>query len=627
MGQATVAALLAYLFVATFPGEFSPVRPGLDPSWVYAINRIPHTEFRFGSDVVFTYGPLGYLITPLNVGGNLVAAAVAWTLTQVLLVGLIIHHYRAHRSVVGVAAFVTSFLLALSFGLLYEYRLLVLLGLLLSLPREPRWLGRGSAILAALLASLLLFTKLSTGVTAASMVAATLLLWWVRRRVSPAEIAILFGTYAVATLVLGTVLLGGIGGLFEWLGVTLELSSGYAGAMSVQGPTILMVTGLAAVVIFVLFVLANWRWNRAALPLALIFSAGVFFAFRHAFVRHQGRFIYGFLLATFGVCMLTARGRRALGFGAIAAVLVIPPAAVAATEPFCACPWFPRALTPGGGLDHLAAVLDLGETRRRLDRESAAGLTPAHIPDAWLQEIGSATVDSLPFELSFVPANGLRWVPNPVLQAYHAFTAELDGWAARHFSSAEGPDYLLLQYGDIDRRNHFLAEPALWRAVASRYEPWSDPAPAPSGEVALLRRRPMPLPTGARPLGSHPGRVGDWLPIPSSPGLVLASLDLQPDFGGRLAPLFWRIAPVYLDLRYPDGSIRTVRILPATASEGMLVNRPPFTLDSFLRFLRGRWPKAASSMRVHGPGTGSFQRDFQVVWQELWWEPGALPGK
>jgi hypothetical protein len=623
-GVALVALILSYLFVATFPGEFGPIRAGLDPSWVYAINEVPHTNFRFGADVVFTYGPLGFLIAPLDINGNLIVAAVLWAISQIILIGVAVHYYYRYRSAVAVAAFAAAYLLAVSFGLLYEYRLLILVGLLLSLPPVPKWVWRCAAGVAAVLAAVLLYTKLSTGIAAAAMVGVATIAWRIRRVATWAEMGALLGLYALSAVIIGVGALGGPDGIAEWLGVSAELSAGYVGAMSVQGPTILMVAGLAAVATYALFVVATRWWNRASLPQALIFAAGVFFAFRHAFVRHQGRFVYGFLLAIYGVVMLSARTRRTLALGAVAAVLVVPTAATAGAEPFCSCAWFPRALAPAGGFDRLTALVDLGATRRRLREESAAALASARLPVPWLWEIGSSTVDVIPFELSLIPANGLRWVPNPVLQSYHAFTSELDGWAAEHFSGQDAPTYLLAQFGDIDQRNHFLAEPELWRAVARWYEPvFDEPAAAPSGQVALLRRRTAPVPGEATIRGSVEGRVGELIDVPTSSGLMLAEVDLRPDLAGRLAQVAWRIAPVYLDLGYLDGSVRTVRIVPATAAGGMLVNRPPFTLPGFLGLLDGELPSAAVSMRLHGPGLGSFERQFRVTWRELAWEPGS----
>ncbi|MEH1887481.1 hypothetical protein [Nostoc sp.] len=41
----------------------SPIKIGLDGSWQYAISRAALEKFVFGKDIIFTYGPLGYLIS------------------------------------------------------------------------------------------------------------------------------------------------------------------------------------------------------------------------------------------------------------------------------------------------------------------------------------------------------------------------------------------------------------------------------------------------------------------------------------------------------------------------------------------------------------------------------------
>jgi len=41
---------------------------GLDASWAFAISDAAHKQLIFGQDIIFTYGPLGYLVhgTSLN---------------------------------------------------------------------------------------------------------------------------------------------------------------------------------------------------------------------------------------------------------------------------------------------------------------------------------------------------------------------------------------------------------------------------------------------------------------------------------------------------------------------------------------------------------------------------------
>ena len=53
---------------------FSKIQAGLDPSWVYLIN-LPLT---YGKDIVYTYGPLGYILRTVNVGDNIIWSLIFW---------------------------------------------------------------------------------------------------------------------------------------------------------------------------------------------------------------------------------------------------------------------------------------------------------------------------------------------------------------------------------------------------------------------------------------------------------------------------------------------------------------------------------------------------------------------
>jgi hypothetical protein len=619
-----VAIVLVYLGVATFPGTFDAVLPGLDPGWVWGINRIPSTAFRFGEDVIFTYGPLGYLITPLPLGDNLIGAAVLWVLSQAAMLAVAVYHYRRTRSVLAVGAFAAGILLAQSFNLLFEYRLLVLLGALLTVSPEDRrpWLVASGC--AAALAAVLTYTKLSTGLAAVALLGVAMIGWVVRRRVRLRDAAGVAVGWVLATVLVGLWVLDGSSNLARWIGLSLDLSGGYVRAMSVQGPTLLLVLGLLAVGVFAVYVAATALWDRPGLAIALPFAGAVFVAFRHAFVRHQGRFLYPLLLGVFAVAMLTAASRRRLLIAAAATALVIPVAGLAAAEPFCSCPWRPDLLGPTAGAEHLVSTLRLGATEARLRAAGRDNLAVSRLPARWRELMAGATADAVPFDLSFIAANDLRWTPNPVLQLYHAFTPELDRRTARHFFGPDGPRFLVLQYADVDERNPMLAEPRTWRAIAARYEEVGRARAGDGQPVALLERRAEPVPLRQRTLsGSAVGSVGRWVDIPASKDLVLASVELEPDPGGRLAVLFWRYAPVYADLRYADGTVRTVRILPATAGEGMVVNRPPFDLPSFLRLVDGDLPPAAVAFRLRGPGAGSFEPSFAIRWTRLPWHPAA----
>src|SRR6266550_2927250 len=61
---------IAYVCLITLSVPFESVKPGLDESWAWALNAIPGANYIFGKDVVFTYGPWGFLMCPRPLGQN-----------------------------------------------------------------------------------------------------------------------------------------------------------------------------------------------------------------------------------------------------------------------------------------------------------------------------------------------------------------------------------------------------------------------------------------------------------------------------------------------------------------------------------------------------------------------------
>ncbi|GCL40117.1 hypothetical protein SR1949_52510 [Sphaerospermopsis reniformis] len=53
--------LTGYCFIIFLPLPYG-INIGLDPSWQYAISYASSEKLTYGKDIIFTYGPLGYLI-------------------------------------------------------------------------------------------------------------------------------------------------------------------------------------------------------------------------------------------------------------------------------------------------------------------------------------------------------------------------------------------------------------------------------------------------------------------------------------------------------------------------------------------------------------------------------------
>jgi hypothetical protein len=72
-----VAVVLGF---ATWPFMSVQASPGLDPSWQIGLHLAASRGLDFGHDLVFTYGPLGFLLQPILIGGSTGAVSVLVTL-------------------------------------------------------------------------------------------------------------------------------------------------------------------------------------------------------------------------------------------------------------------------------------------------------------------------------------------------------------------------------------------------------------------------------------------------------------------------------------------------------------------------------------------------------------------
>lgn len=618
---------LGYMLVATFPGLYLAMGTGLDPSWIHAINVLPGSGYRFGADVVFTYGPLGYLLAPLDVGSNLVQAGILWVVTQFLFGAILVYHYHRTGNPIAIVVFSATYLVALSLNvyfeyLFYEYRLLLLVGLLLTVRPEDKGSWRLACVVAAALVGAMLFMKFSGGVAGLSMLCIGAIMWIRDRRTSLREVGtFLGGPLLVVCFVLSVTLLGSPANLARWIRLSLEVANGYGSAMSRPGPTPVLLLGLVAVATYGLMALLLRKRERTAFTSALIFAGAVPIAFKHAYVRQQGMLFFAFLLGAVAVTLVSVQSiRRAVV--ALGAATVIGGSGVAAShlQSVCDCPWQPAAILPSDGWRRLSALVDLDTTRERLALKSSANLQSSRLPSEWISFIKAhrGSVDVVPHEISLILANELVWSPNPVLQLYSAYTPTLDRRSAEHYSGAEAPAFVLLQFADIDDRHPIMGAPATWRALLTHYEVLSvrlDHAV----QVALLGKRDRPLNERGRVVGRDRFVMGDWVRVPGARGLLFGRLALIPSTAGRLTSIVWRIPPVYIELELGNGDHGVYRFVPGTAIDGLLLNRVPFILEELTQLFAGRLKAQVVRFRVVGAGAEWFDRRVEVEWAEVPW--------
>ena len=124
-------ALVLLVGFTTLFGIYRPLGPpGIDPGWQWAANQAADAGLVFGRDIVFTYGPLAFLMVPLDVSSNLLVANIFLLVVQTLFTVALAVLFVRDRRVSAVAAFAILFVIARNQGLGIEGFLPLVVGLL-----------------------------------------------------------------------------------------------------------------------------------------------------------------------------------------------------------------------------------------------------------------------------------------------------------------------------------------------------------------------------------------------------------------------------------------------------------------------------------------------------------------
>ncbi len=607
-------AVALWLVVAGFSPPGYPIGIGLDPSFLYGINAVRSHGLQFGSDVVYTYGPLGYLAHPLPVGANL---ASALAIHAAIAAGWFV--FLAHVALTRLSLprlLLIALLLAVT-PLWPDGKVLLFITALCGLGLSPEMSARRSAVLAgtaSFLACGMVFAKFSSGAGGVGVVAAMLAVQaWTRDRRFASTLAAAAAGGAAAVLAVMLTQFHDLAALARWVQGSLEVARGYSSAMSLVGPAQQLWLAGACVCAYAVMLAMN-RWSPPDSRQAWICLPAMYVFFRGGFVRqdiHVMNFFGPFVALTCAL-LLVYRSRTAFRRAAVVGVLGAIACAVVAAK--LAAPDRPGLI----GVKAVWQAATLGTTRAALWNASVRDLAPDRLSDDYASRVRSRgwSVDVIPWETSVIAANGFRWRPAPVFQHFSLCTAWLDELGAEHYRSGRSADLILVHFGSINRRHMLWDSPATWRSIVANY---SVAPEQPGGGIFLaLRRNDGP---GRNPALEARGEdeviFGAWREVPVSEGMLFAEIPLELSLRGRAAAALFRVPPVLVDTVLSNGKRRTWRLTPGTAENGILMSSLPESLQELKGLLAGQAGTRIASFRIQEQAALYFHRRVRVRWREM----------
>ena len=571
--------------------ELQPL-PGGEGDWQIALQIAVRQGLDFGPDVLFTYGPLGFLHYPVIVDAALARIAFAYTI--VIHVGVclvLLHGLRPALRSLPLAALGTL----LVASVIYEGAPIVIGFAAAAALVSGRVEQRRALLIAAglgALAALELLAKLNAGITLLGLSAIAIACAPAGR---PRAGAALAGGFAVV-LGLGWLVTGqSLGAADDYVVGGFGIVSGYSEAMGLGVPDPGAIPGeyAAAFGIAVLGGFAVWSagvtltW-RGRVGLGLMWALLWFTAFKAAFVRPDALHVnifFGSTLGALAVIGWSSERRRTpilLGCALLVALGISLSRDIRGLPDGFFSPWE----RTGNFVSQSATLLDGSRVADAIKEGRRVRIVEARVSAPVLAAVKASPSHIDPLDSGLAWAYDLPWRPIPIFQSYSAYTSDLDERNADALNGPNGPAAVLRHSGSLDLRNPDWESPAAMRALLCNFEVRSR-----DRQWQALERTAMRC-GRERPLGKVTVPLGTAAPVPSPPdreSMVLARID-GIGVGGleKLRTLAFRALRRYAVLN----GTRRFRLIPGTAGDGLVMSVPraadypaPLGLDQAARTL------------------------------------------
>jgi len=614
LGQ-IVLYLLVWLSLIKLP---SPPSTDLDPSWQMVLGQATHLNLQHGRDIVFTYGPLGYVGRSSAYMGELFGAFMTWQIVTNLLIaaGLFVfgRKLKGWRQFVYYA-YLLWFCTCYADAMHMDF--IAIFGLMLIRPeyRRPAWIlaiAAGFAIF-----SLVKFTNLMLCVFTIGILAGYYLL-----SRSRAHATLLAGTF-IAVFVAGWMVCGqALSNLPAFLYYGMQISTGYVGAMGIYESSATLAFGLAAaasVVIYAALHLAGSTNRLQAASSVAIVGAVIFLNWKHGFVRADGHVLAHYIMVLLVICTypaLTADNERwswaknlVLGAGAAVCFLGIiqfsPPTALEAPS-----------LWNGRLVDNIRALADLPALHRKLDRDLHDAAAIADKPTI-RNFVGRETVDQLGSDQGQIILNHLNYTPRPVVQGYIAFTDPLNRLDEAFYRSDRGPRFVIQRYQSIDNRLISLDDSLTLKLLFQNYDYAFE-----EGGLLLWERPPkLFIPTKAdEPVVLRKTvQFDDNITVPESDRPLWAEIHVKQNLAGKLRQFLYKPPTLRLELEDDHGVIHDHLLIRAIGETGFILQ--PYFNDGkdLIAYQDGGPPRKIRRLAVHTMPGGSayYQKGIEVELRAL----------
>ncbi|MEO8672519.1 MAG: hypothetical protein ABI411_14470 [Tahibacter sp.] len=579
-GLAGLVGTLLYAslaFLLTLRLGSPPVGDALDPSWTMVLSWAFMHGSQWGTDIVFTHGPLGFL-HPLASYDPVTFRA--FVVGQIALAGLgafISASLFARLELSGKLA--AAAFLYLFQAVLWADTLWIVLcasavvSLQLTLARGgPRWFCIVLVVASAVFGATVSMIKVSLLPLAVLGWVSAVAMGVGKRNGLVATIAALaFPLALISFWMLSGQRIEGLSMHLQWV---VELIKGYGSAMSAGAAIPVELGGAASLLILgALLALGAWRERRDRTQLVAIvyLASALLFAWKAGFTRADAHTMTYFGVAAWIALVVPFTGSRPRPLAAFAHAAVgcacVPLLIAGSTGVVTPSTMASSAFLHLNGLGRAMLAPERFRASRFVEwQKQSQRLALPRIRE----RIGGEAVDLVGNQQGIVLLNELNYRPRPAFQGYLTFSPRLAAINQAFYRGLFAPKYVMFAPAPIDEHLPSSEDALTFLEILHHYEPVLI-----ESDIALLQRREsksVPAPADAEPMWTN-GLLDHWVDIPPEmdAGIILR-LRARPSTLGMAFALLVREPSWFIELQFENGSMRRHRLVRGAVEAGFLVS-------------------------------------------------------
>jgi hypothetical protein len=614
------------LFFLTFSTLSVPFSVGLDPSWQFAMNYAFEHGLIFGKDIIFTYGPLGFILAPGPMQRSLIwANAMLIISTACLILSLIAliketsKDNTSKRYINYIIAYILIILIkdylhVKSFDIVL-LSISIILSILYHSTKKPIYLCLSAPILAVsflykfgvfvMCVSINLYNYYKTAKNR-------------KYKIITAYLSVLICIFLPVCIYF----FKNLENLYNYVRGSYELSYGYFSAISSGIHNNILALPLIIMLFFTFYLTKNklTKW--------LILSGAPFLWLTIKYsLCVEGPWFMSFLAITILVyalitliilCEKEDIFSFLKRFTILWFILIIFNISADMTLPS-----FTSNISKNiiDSLDFKGLnITEIQSQMNYLKYQTAKNLSEDSLPISILEKVANSTVDVYPWETSVIGANNLNWDPRPIFQSYTDYTPWLDNFNNKFLNSDRSPEYYLWfkrktrpEITSLRGRMLFNDDPQTILDILRNYQMVMR-----ENEITLLKKNPESSINNPKTIDKTNTKWDTWLKIPynykDTSFILLARVNIKRNMLGIITRFLYKEEPIFIEYKDIEGKVHKYRLSPDNAIDGVWITPLPVSLNDKEYFITAIPIK---EFKILNSNPYCYEPDITITWEKI----------